>query len=120
MRLAERLVRSVVAGAAIGVLLAVLGSLVDGRSAVFFSLVGGTSFFVLCAVSPSANPWLGVSQMSIVRAVNAGACSIASFVLLLATQQESVLPVIVDSLACTFFFFAGMKVSDIWVRRVFK
>lgn len=100
-----------------GAALAVLGSLVGGRFPMFFAIVGGASCFVLCSVSPSANPWRGVAEMSILRTINAAVCSIAFLVMTLATQSESFVAALVGFVAYAFFFFAGVKIMDIWARR---
>jgi hypothetical protein len=107
-------------GVALGTALAVCGSLVGGRFPMFFAIVGGASCFVLCTVSPSANPWRGVVEMSIFRTMNAAVCSVASLALMLMTRSDPFVAALVDFVASAFFFFAGMKLSDIWVRRVFK
>ena len=103
-----------------GTALAVLGSLVGGRFPMFFAIVGGASCFVLCSVSPSANPWRGVAEMSILRTINAAVCSVASLAITLVTQSDLFIAALVDFVASAFFFFAGMKLSDIWARRVFR
>lgn len=82
----------------------------------FYAIVGGTSCFVLCSVSPSANPWRGVVEMSILRTINATVCSLAALAIMLVTQSELFIAALVDLVASAFFFLAGMKLSDIWAR----
>ncbi len=116
----EKFLRSAAAGIALGTALAVLRTLVGGRFPMFFAIVGEASCFVLCAVSPSANPWRGMVEMSIFRTVNAAVCSVASLTIMLMTRSDPFVAALVDFVASAFFLFAGMKLSDIWVRRVFN